>query len=346
MVVLIVASYCGIKAINNDKKWWFVLFGVSSAILINLRIVGAIYPVIFSVFYLIERKNQLKKSFVNIIITALVTMIVLYSIWPFLWHNPIENFLQVIKNMSAFRWENDKNFLFGEYISARNLVWYYLPVWIGITTPVIILILFLVGTVFVYKNKYVILFSIGLFIPILAAILNKSVLYDGWRHFYFIYPLMVVISVNGLTILLQRFSKKYLTIIVAAALVPTLYFSIKNHPHQQVYFNELVPKKENYLLRNFERDYWGASFYQGLQKLATVSKKDTIIFHSNIRVGYMNTLMFDPIEKPYFKYVSTLDSADFFITNYRWHPQEYSFENKLFDISIQNSPIITAWKLN
>ncbi|MFP5471207.1 MAG: ArnT family glycosyltransferase [Bacteroidia bacterium] len=346
MVMLIVVMYSALKAFSNKKKRWFILFGIASAILVNLRIVGALYPVLFIYFFIYNEKKNITSALKNVSISAIVGAIILYVIWPFLWKNPIENFIQVIENMSKFRWEGDKNFLFGEYISARNLPWYYLPVWIGITTPIIVLILFVIGMTSFYKNNAVLLTTVALLTPVLAAILNNSVLYDGWRHFYFIYPLMVIITVNGISFLRQKINEKYVYAFVGISMLPVVYFSIKNHPFQQVYFNELVSKKENHLLRNFERDYWGASFYQGLKKLKIVSgEEDTIVYHSNIRVGEMNRLRFHPNKKPFLKYVSTLDSANYFITNYRWHPQEYEFEHKLFDIRVQNSPIITAWKI-
>ena len=38
----------------------------------------------------------------------------------------------------------------------------------------------------------------GLIIPIIMAIILKSVLYDGWRHFYFVYPFICILAGNGL----------------------------------------------------------------------------------------------------------------------------------------------------
>ena len=346
MVMLVITIFFALKSIQEPKKRWFFLFGVASGLLVNMRIAGVIYPVLFGVYCLIENRKNLKPVRLHLLIALVTGMLVLYASWPYLWSNPIEHFMQAIGNMSKFRWENDSNLFFGEFISARHLPWYYLPVWIAITTPLILLALLLLGVFYAVKKRGVYLvLLVGFLLPILLVIVLNSTLYDGWRHFYFLYPLVVLISIGGLILLLEKISSKKAYGLVALGLLSPLYFFIESHPHQQVYFNQLVSKKENHLLTNFERDYWGASFYQGLQKLAEVSKEDTILLTSNIKSGYINTLLFEPNKKPNFKYVSSVDSANYYFTNYRWNLKDYPFQEKMFDISVQNSPIISAWKV-
>ena len=346
MVMLIVTLYFSLKAINTKKTLWFVLFGVASGLLVNLRIIGALFPVLLVVYYFIENRKKLKESRLHILISLVTGMLVLYASWPYLWGNPVGNFMATINNMSKFRWENDLNLFFGNFLSAHDLPWHYLPSWIGITTPAFILALFAIGGVYSFKKSRIFqLLLLMALLPVVLVITFNSVLYDGWRHFYFLYPLIVLIATLGLSFLLEKISAPKTYGFLALGLLPVVYFSINNHPYQQVYFNELISKKETYLVQNFERDYWGTSFYQGLQKLRTVSDKDTVVFTSNIKVAYINTLLFHTDEKPILKYVSSVDSADYYITNYRWNLDNYPYQEKLFDISVQNSPIISAWKI-
>jgi hypothetical protein len=346
LVMLIITIYFGVKAVYSKKTLWFVLFGIASGLLVNLRIIGALFPVLLASYYFIENRKNVKKTHLHLLIALITGMLTLYASWPYLWKNPIGNFMAAISNMSKFRWENDLNLFFGNFISARELPWLYLPSWIGITTPAIILALFLIGSVYSFKKSRLFqLLLLILLLPICLVIGFNSVLYDGWRHFYFLYPLIVIIATLGLSFLLTKISTTKTYGLLTLGILPVVYFSISNHPYQQVYFNELVSKKEHHLLHQFERDYWGASFYKGLQQLSEIAYEDTIVFTSNIKSGYMNTLLFKPNEKPYFKYVSSVDSADYYITNYRWNLSDYTYEEKLFDISVQNSPIISAWKI-
>ena len=61
--------------------------------------------------------------------------------WPFLWENPVNNFLEAYKNMSVFRW-NDYVLYMGNYTRASELPWHYGLVYMFITTPVLYVILF------------------------------------------------------------------------------------------------------------------------------------------------------------------------------------------------------------
>ena len=40
---------------------------------------------------------------------------------------------------------------------------------------------------------------------------------------------------------------------------------IRNHPFQNVYFNNFLSHDEQYLRKNFEMDYWGTSYKQALE---------------------------------------------------------------------------------
>ena len=85
----------------------------------------------------------------------------------------------------------------GEYISRFSLPWYYVPLWIGITTPLTFIILFFIGLwknfqlLFkkITKSIYIDSFMLtGFLIPLLSVIFFGSTLYGGWRHMFFIYP--------------------------------------------------------------------------------------------------------------------------------------------------------------
>jgi hypothetical protein len=94
--------------------------------------------------------------------------------------------------------------------------------------------------------------------------------FDGWRHFYFIYPAIIVISLT----LIDHFFEykiKYYNFILIVFIIQIGYLSkwmIKNHPFQNLYFNQFVEKG----LEKFEKDYLGLSNKQLLEFLLKYEK--------------------------------------------------------------------------
>ena len=72
----------------------------------------------------------------------------------------------------------------------------------------------------------------------------KPNLYNGWRHFYYLYPSIIVISVYGIKKLLNKNnSLKIITyLILICNFIILINWKIQNHPNQQVYFNIFAGK--------------------------------------------------------------------------------------------------------
>jgi hypothetical protein len=194
------------------------------------------------------------------------------ALWPWLWHNPLSHFMQALSGMSKFRLNIDMLFN-GEIIQSTNLPWYYVIEWIGITTPPFYLFLFFIGALAVSKKiisstfalsdeeKQDMLFLALLVLPILLVILLNSTLYNGWRHLYFIYPLILLVSLKGWltiwrskTLLSHRSTQATLLAIFIFSFISTSYWMIKNHPMQNIYFNFLAGNNRHV---RFDLDYWG-----------------------------------------------------------------------------------------
>lgn len=188
--------------------------GIACAIAIDARIMAVIIPVLtISIMGIkvLKAEVSFRKGFLYLVIffTTCIACTILF--WPFLWDAPIDNFLQAFKNMARFR-HNPYLIFMGESIRASNLPWYYIPIWIGITTPIIYLPLFILGAIATLKSLFRnyrqiwstqgelqdLIFLTLLLGPVLAATVLQSILYNGWRHLYFIYPAFILIAIRGL----------------------------------------------------------------------------------------------------------------------------------------------------
>lgn len=240
---------------------------------IDTRISGLILlpASILMFFWRAQSTPNIKKISFSTILFGLVAFFTV-AMWPWLWHKPLGHFIQALSGMSKFRLNIDMLFN-GEIIQSTNLPWHYAIEWIGITTPPFYLILFFIGTLAVLKKiisstfapsdeqKQDILFLVLLLLPILLVILLNSTLYNGWRHLYFIYPLIILVSLKGWVtiwrskaLLSHRITQAALLAVTIFSTISTSYWMIKNHPMQNIYFNFLAGSNRH---ERFDLDYWG-----------------------------------------------------------------------------------------
>jgi hypothetical protein len=356
-------------AFRGRKIRQFILFGCVTGLLINIRIMGIVIPAIVTGLVAIDliRGPGRKRTFLNYSIYIAVTLVVLYLSWPWLWEDPIGRFRIAFINMSKFRWNNNV-LLNGDFVRASEVGWKYLPQWFGLTTPVAYLAFGVAGFFFLVvrffrnpaiflknnpeRNHMIHLLAFGG--PVIAVILLHSVLYDGWRQMYFIYPAFVLLAIYGFSSILKSklfvslWSKILLSAILVLSFTGTTVTMIRSHPFEDVYFNILLSKDDQYLRKTFELDYWGTSYKQALEFIAAHDPSPVL----NIRVanlpGEHNAMILKPGDQKRIRYVETDAQANYFITNYRWHPQDYPYpENKkIFRLTVQNSEICSVWKLH
>jgi hypothetical protein len=119
-----------------------------------------------------------------------------------------------------------------------------------------------------------------------------------------------------------------------------------NHPYQQVYFNEMVNRDDEVLRSNYELEYWGCSFKQGLEYLAANDKRDTIKVGCNfIDPVQHNLLMLPPADRKRFALLNDVGGADYFITNFRGHKEDYPSTNIAFNVKVLNSSILRIYRI-
>jgi hypothetical protein len=283
--------------------------------------------------------------------------------WPFLWENPIGNFILAFQNMSKFRW-GGLVLYFGQYILASDVSWHYIPAWMVITTPVMYTVFFLVGLFFSCRTLVVntwrlyqtnsekrnLIFLALFFGPLLAVIVLKSVLYDAWRQMFFLYPAFLLIALNGVYGLyllaasrpFWRQTSLVLAILLVINTLHTFYFMVRYHPHQNVYFSFMGGDTVN---NNFERDYWGMSYRQAMEYVLEHDKSDTIKVCVNMTTGHNNRFMLPKEERKRLQFTDC-DEATYFLTEYRWHPEPYLEHNyELYAKYINGVKIISVFKI-
>lgn len=258
----------------GTKTIVMLIIGVSAAI--NVRVGGILLIAYLGLFtgvsYLYRNDlrakltdyKQLGKVFLKGLIVAIGGYFGGLAFWPWGAKAPLSNPLEALSEMSNF--STGIRMLFeGQHLWSDELPWYYIPKWMLIASPVFILlgsILFLVFLITKFKEKktlpLLLLAFAGVF-PVAYAILKNSSLYDGMRHFLFVYPMLVILAAYGwheLSKFKNTAAVKWgvTAVVVLLCALPAMWM-VKNHPYQYVYFNELSGGSKNAFL-NYEMDYW------------------------------------------------------------------------------------------
>ena len=125
----------------------------------------------------------------------------------------------------------------------------------------------------------------------------------------------------------------------------TLYFMIRYHPNEAVYFNKLAGADMQTVKKRFDMDYWGVSYYQGIKYIAEIDKSDDIYLYVTSLAGKYNTYMLVASEMDRFIIDDNVEDSEYFISDYRWHPDEFDYPNEIFNVMVGNAKIMVVYKL-
>jgi len=371
--IFLIALLFAQLAFEKNKAWLFIILGLVTGYATSIRNLG-IMLVGFILFFMFidmlnDRKNKMavRKHLFNAALFIVGFSLAVYAWWPYLWKNPVGNFLKTFQSFSHYQWDGPC-LLGGEVYHGMALPWFYFPYWFFITTPVLWLITGCAGILLLIKDlikkplaflkntpeRNFILYLLCFFVPVLAVIVLHSVIYNDWRHLYFVFPSFILIAIYFLNKILHKIPGKYKLIVPSLCLLQilsTAVFMVKYHPYQQVYFNELVSHEPESLRENYEIEYWGCSYKQGLEYLLAHVKADTI----RVCDYYPERLDLPPIpynmmilrEKDRKRILLTDPSkADYFLTNFLKHQEDYPIPDIEYSIKVLNSTILRIYKLN
>lgn len=360
-----IATFSLFKLILQPSYRWAFLHAIATALAINVRIMGVLMVFITLACILLKLYQEHGKdirrylgiTFVYVLIMVFLTV----ALWPWLWGNPVGHLIEGFKNMSLFSRGPEDVFFMGAVHQTRLLPWYYIPAYILLTVPLFITALFSLGTLktaasmfrggrhflSARDNLQDLIYLALIFIPIAAVIILNSVLYDGWRQLYFIYPAMLILATKGLVDLLNfRVMRNYLVarffvlMLGVYSLISTGYWMYVVHPFQNVYFNILAGQD---WIKNFEVDYWGLSNRQALEYLANIDADDQIYVMSETVPPLDLALKSLPEnDRNRIIVVNSLDKTKYVINNYRFNFRDYEAHGrykKLLDIKADGEVI-------
>ena len=211
---------------------------------------------------------------------AVAVLLLGTTFWPWAQVHPLTRPFSGMRRLSQFEWRFPVLFA-GRDVPAGDLPWDYIPRWLLIATPPVVLVGAVLSLALLLRRRAAesaegagggdawrpfALWFAALFPPAYVA-LSGATIYDGIRHLTFAYPPLVVLAAWGWQSLLAAAPVR-LRVASAAALAlglaePAL-FQLRNHPNQSIYFNALAGGPRAAFGR-YELDYWGNSVLQAVE---------------------------------------------------------------------------------
>lgn len=302
--ILTIALFYLFKVLEKMSTKNIILFCLFSAIASSSRIMGVYLPVLLIFFLFLDYLKQeifLYYFFKKTAVILFFYIFFLYLHFPYMWEL---NILKITDWFSVYFKNMELNILYnGAYYHIKYLPRLYLPLWISITTPLFILLLFIGGYILILKRFFqrilnitltkkpfndfwtslnekkdlFFFFSLTSFF-IYAIFLNVSML-SGWRHFYFLHVFIIYIAAYMINIILNFCKRKKINILyflcINLIFILMILFQInKFHPYQSFYFNSLM-NLEN--IKNFPIDTSSLSRSDALKYIINSNKnKDKI----------------------------------------------------------------------
>ena len=353
----IMTSYFGFKLIKKTKIKYVLFFTFFSALAISTRLSASLVPIMIIFFHFINNKNLNLKNLYFYLFNLILFFIFFYISFPFLWENPVINFLEVFNKLSNHSW-NGNVLYFGQVYKNFDTPWHYLLVWFVITTPIIYFIFFLFGTLHIFKillnvknlkdnslNNFILLnFSIFI-LTLFTVIIFQNNTYNGWRHSYFIFIFFLIFISCYVSSVSEIFKLYLMRILMCILILTNINWIYKNHPYEYVFFNSLV--KKPYL--KFDLDWWGLSNYDQIKYILNNDNrrniKVTAVSGTSLEATRKNLLNKEEMSR--IEVIKKESEADYLINNYIGNLNDYSNKYKLIkQIFVSDEKISSLYKLN
>ncbi len=281
-----------------------ILLGVGVGIAIGSRVGGILWYAYAGMFLGISwlgiaKKNGMSNAMKLIFPYAKILLLIVVaghlvgiSLWPFAQQKPLTNWYVALKQSTEGAYFTYNHELFeGVRMYMANVPWYYLPKFIFINSPEVVWIgvALLLLTFFAWKKLFnnwqlvlVVLF-VTVF-PIVYANVQGMYYYNGWRHYLFVYPPVIVLAAtgwDGVTNLIKNKKLQHITCIVVTILCALpVSWMLKNHPNECVYFNH-ISGGTRAAYGEYEMDYYSNSCRAAAEWLAKQEPNKKLIVGIN-----------------------------------------------------------------
>ncbi len=258
---------------DSRKSFWCTLLAsFFLGIATSIRVLGPLAGLLVGIYAVSQIKKITLPDLIKTFSAYLIlTIIVTFFFWPYLWTNPLHKFIEVFGFMS----DNPTHLtvLFnGQIYRADELPRRYLPVLLGYTLTEPVWILFTAGLwIGFWKSNNqqrltLLLILFWFIIPSAYVILRKPPMYDGFRHFLFMLPPIFLFAGFAFEKIFDVISNRAGSLVLLSLfLAPSIYSSIQLHPYEYAYYNSFAGGTSG-AFRTYETEYWLTCYREAIEK--------------------------------------------------------------------------------
>ena len=246
-------------------------FGLVTGLALGVRIGAVLLFVYLGLLVLATPGNRLSMA-LRLAPSLPLAWVVMLVFWPWAMVSPIAHPWEAFRHFSAMN-GNIGTLFFGRMVGRTYHPAYYLPVYMTVKLPDLVLALLAAGAAFgvirlrrgIPRIFLPVLLS-ALF-PILYTLITNPQLYDAERHFLFVLPSLAVLAGLAAAKLTEyRWKRGFATAMLLLGGWQVAQM-IDLHPYEYAFFNDLVGGTKN-AAGLFETEYWGTSLTEGTDDLS------------------------------------------------------------------------------
>lgn len=182
--------------------------------------------------------------------------------WPWIWTSPLAHLGEYFRLQLA----HDSVPVYVLGTTYERVGWWYTPLMFLTTTPVLVLILFLIGAIYAVRKGQTwdrVMLANALY-PMVFFSLPWVYRYDWVRLFLAAFPFVCLLAGRGIVVIigsLRPSTRVTGMIIIIAVWMATVYHSVvRIHPWESAYYNEIVGGISGASRLGFETEFWGNAY--------------------------------------------------------------------------------------
>lgn len=227
-----------------------------------------------------DRWHAFRDTAVRLVATGLVAIPAGSIFWPYAQAQPYARPLSAFVKTTQLDWAKGFDVLFaGQDLGAGALPWTYVPVWLALSLPPVILVGVALSWLAVCRGRQQAVAWAGLAAfaatPVIAAVVRNATIYDGIRHLLFVLPPLVALAAAGWVALIETRARAAALVVLVVGMAEPLVFQVRNHPNQIVYFSPLAGGPRGAFAR-YDMDYWGNSVLQAVEWADAVARRSGV----------------------------------------------------------------------
>jgi hypothetical protein len=281
------------RSLPSPRALDVAAFGLLAGAALGMRVLGlllVIYAGLAIAIYLprpgLGRWRFAIDSSLRLLPALLLAYVIMILAWP--WAalaplNPVRGFLA----FSEFQY-GIRTVLAGQVYDMANAPRLYVPIYILIRTPLLILFGIAVAIFFAIwsfpagvgrlPRRDVALIALTVAFPLACQVTLHGPAFTGLRHFLFVVPSLAALAGIGLDKALTALAARGRVAAAAGLAVATACFSwnavtlIRLHPYEYLFYNTMVGGLEG-ASRSYDLDYWFGSMPEALTKLESYLRR-------------------------------------------------------------------------